>query len=236
MQRSKHDIKDRLTVIVTGPDKLFKFAWWATRIQLWRAKLHGVYVSPKHPEIPENLNGVVIGGGNDIDPKHYGLVGAAGANYDAARDQLELKVIHMAVDAQLPLLGICRGAQLINVANGGTLISDLRPLRKHTPNRNSMFAIKKATIKEDSQLAKILGELQPKVNSLHHQAVDQLGKDLIAVGHDDDGFIQAIEGTKPQFLVGVQWHPEYLLSKRTQQKLFKAFAAAAKQHHNSKVN
>lgn len=218
----------RPLIIVTGPDKWLKFAWWATRFQLWRAGAKALYASPKNALIVDGFDGVIIGGGNDINPKHYGATGAAGARYDEARDELELATIKMAMQAQLPILGICRGAQLLNVARGGNLIGDLRPLRRLTPNRNSLFPIKRATIRSSSRLAKALRNESLMVNSLHHQAVDRLGYSLSAVAHDDDMFVQAIEGTEDEFVIGVQWHPEYLIFQSAQLKLFKALITAAK--------
>jgi putative glutamine amidotransferase len=223
-----HRKRERPIVLVTGPTKTIKFAWWATRFQLWRAGLQGVYLSPGKGTIPDILHGVIIGGGNDIDPKHYGATGYGGAVYDAARDQLELEVIALALKTKLPMLGICRGAQLINVSRGGTLIGDLRPLRKLTPNRNSIFPIKQVTIESGSSLHEILSKQHVQVNSLHNQAVDKLGDGLDAVGHDNDGFVQAIESSDRQFVIGVQWHPEYLIFEPIQSKLFKALAVAAK--------
>ncbi len=217
----------RPLIIVTGPNKRWRFGWWAARFQLWRLGMRGVYLCPGEEELPDHAQGVIIGGGDDIDPKHYGAQGAAGANYDADRDRLELTVIALAKQWQLPLLGICRGSQLINISEQGNLISDLRPLRKKTPNRNSLFPVKMAHLEPDSQLAKILEQNPVKVNSLHHQAVDKVGEGLSIVAKDEDGFVQAIEGSGERFLFGVQWHPEYLPFRAAQTKLFLALRRAA---------
>lgn len=214
----------RPLVVVTGPAKRLKFGWWATRIQLWRAGLRGHYVTASNPQIPEAACGVIIGGGDDIDPKHYGLSGTAGANYDAARDKLEMDTIRTALERKWPMLGICRGAQLINVVHGGDLYTDIRPLRKLTPNQNSLFPIKHVYLDSDSKLAAIYGSKVFEINSLHSQAVKRVGEGLRAVAQDKDGFIQAIENPHKPFLVGVQWHPEYLLFQAAQRKLFSAFA------------
>jgi putative glutamine amidotransferase len=214
-------------VVVTGPRKTWKFGWWATKFQLWRVGLRGVYVCPGRANFPARLHGVIIGGGDDIDPTHYGASGLAEANYDAARDSLELQVIQLADEWSLPILGICRGSQLINVSRKGSLIGDLRPLRRKTTNRYSLFPIKFANIKPDSQLATILNTSRLKVNSLHHQAIDQVGEGLSAVAHDDDQFVQAIEGNSKRFLIGVQWHPEYLPFRLPQTRLFNALKKAA---------
>ena len=182
--------------------------------------LKGYYVCPGNDKLPNSYSAAIISGGDDIDPKHYGVAGAAGAIYDSERDNLELNVIKLALEKNIPLFGICRGAQLINIACGGTLHTDLRPLRKNTPNRNSIFAVKYANLKEDSLVAKILEHTRVKVNSLHHQAVDKPGKGLKVVAADADDFTQAIEGTGKSYIVGVQWHPEYMPYSTVQTRLF----------------
>lgn len=225
--------KQRPLVAVTGPAKRLRFGWWATRIQLARVGLRAVYVTAQQPTLPDTICGVIIGGGDDIDPKHYGATGTAGVNYDAARDQLEMRVIQQALDNDWPMLGICRGSQLINVVHGGNLYTDIRPLRQHTPNRNSLFPIKTATVVAGSKLADIVAMTELPINSLHSQAVDQLGQGLRAAAHDRDGFVQAIENPHKAFLIGVQWHPEYLLQKPEQKKLFAAFAEQVQRIHQA---
>lgn len=222
-------------VVVTGPDKRLTYGWWATRLQLWRVGLRAVYVTPNQPRLPDDVSGVIIGGGDDIDPRHYGLSGTAGVNYDAARDQLEIETINHALRHQWPLLGICRGAQLLNVVHGGNLYTDIRPLRRRTPNRNSLFPIKQAEIEAGSQLASILGQHPLAINSLHSQAVRDLGGDLKIAARDADGFVQAIEVPNRPFLFGVQWHPEYLLWKSRHRSLFKAFAVQVRSFRASGV-
>lgn len=220
----------RPTILVTGPAKRFPYAWWATRLQLFGRGVKPVYRCPGN-ERPIAVNGVIIGGGNDIDPKHYGATGAAGAIYDAPRDALEMQVIESALKAQLPILGICRGAQLINVVLGGNLISDLRPLRKQTPNRNSIWPVKYAYMEKSSKLSSRLDTLQLKVNSLHHQAVDNLGDGLKVVARDADGFTQAFESINLEFLTGVQWHPEYMPYSNANRNLFRSFVDAVRQRY-----
>lgn len=188
--------------------------------------MRATYVTAKHAELPKQFDGVIISGGDDIDPKHYGRSGAAGANYDPARDALEMSVIKHALEHDLPILGICRGAQLLNVVCGGNLHQDIRPKRKYTPNRNSIFAIKTAHLREHSKLRNIFAKPEIGINSLHSQAIDDTGTGLVAVAIDADNFIQAVEHSERVFVVGVQWHPEYMLASRDQSKLFRAYAAA----------
>lgn len=215
-------------VIVTGPHKKLRFGWWATRFMLWRHGLRAHYVNPASPTYPPGVAGVVIGGGDDVQPKHYGLSGDAGARYDPERDALELEIFKIAFDRQLPVLGICRGAQLMNIARGGNLHQDLRPLRKHTPNKNTIFRIKQAILEPASKLLDIVGHSPLRVNSLHNQAINEIAQPFRLAARDRDGFVQAIEHPQHEFMIGVQWHPEYLPYAGHQHRLFAAFARAVR--------
>jgi putative glutamine amidotransferase len=220
-------------VIVTGPDKRLRFGWWAARFMLWTCGLEARYVTPARPHYPASAVGVVIGGGDDVQPEHYGLTGDAGARYDPDRDSLELEIFKVAFANQVPILGICRGAQLMNIALGGSLHQDLRPLRQHTPNRNTIFRIKDALIEPGTKLAAIVGRNELRVNSLHNQAIDDIGEPFRLAAMDRDGFTQAIEHPQHPFMIGVQWHPEYLPYARHQRKLFAAFSRAVKISRNT---
>jgi putative glutamine amidotransferase len=215
-------------VIVTGPHKKLRFGWWATRFMLWRYGLKSYYVTPRRPHYPRGVAGVVIGGGDDVDPRHYGLAGDAGANYDPERDALEMEIFRAAFACQVPVLGICRGAQLMNIVRGGNLHQDLRPLRRNTPNRNTVFRIKEAILEPASKIAEIIGSLSLRVNSLHNQAVKEIGEPFRLAARDRDGFVQAIEHPRHDFMLGVQWHPEYLPYAKKHRRLFAAFATAVK--------
>lgn len=225
--------KDKPIVLVTGPDKKFNPAWWATRWMLFWVGISAVYVSPGKQKYPDKISGVVIGGGSDIEPEHYGLTGDAGATYDPNRDEFEMRVARKAIECHTPILGICRGAQLINVVLGGSLFVDIRPDRVHTPNRNSIFPIKDALITESSRLFSSLQRSVVRINSLHNQAIDRVGDDLEVAARDRDGFVQAIEYNGKDFIVGVQWHPEYLIFSRIHRRIFKSFAYFARQSHQS---
>ena len=215
-------------VAVTGPDRRLKLSWWATRFMLRSVGLRAAYLTPGRHTAPARFRGIVVGGGDNIEPTHYGAVGDGLAEYDVERDRFEIDVLRRALDTSVPVLGICRGAQLINVVLGGTLHQDLRPLRRRTPNLNSAFPIKDARLVPGSILAACLQVRTTRVNSLHHQAVERLGEPLRISARDSDEFVQAIEDPRRRFLVGVQWHPEYLPYKRAQRALFRCFAAAVR--------
>ncbi len=165
---------------------------------------------------------MIIGGGNDISPEHYNGDIAAKVILDPERDRLEIKWIHKALEQNIPLLGICRGAQLINVVLGGTLYQDIRPLRKRTYNRPGLLPTKRVRLEAGSRLAKICGKTHLRINSLHHQAIKEVGVCLNAVGWDLDLFTQAVERLNPSQIIGIQWHPEYLLYMPSQFSIFKS--------------
>lgn len=219
---------------VTGPDGRFVPAWWFTRFAVWLAGGKALRMTPNHPQDSRNLDGLIIGGGDDIDPGLYMDLVAdedeeGQAPMNPERDAFEQAMIAQALNKNLPLLGICRGAQLINVVQGGTLYPDIRDMRIKTSNKRTPFPTKDVLLAKNSQTAKILEREKTRINSLHHQAVDQLGHQLRIAGKDADGIIQAIEGSGEHFILGVQWHPEYLPQYPTQRRIFRSLVTAAGQ-------
>lgn len=193
------------------------------------AGLRSVYVSA-HTGMPrEPVHGIVIGGGDDIEPEHYGGNLHPKRRYDVERDRFEIAMIRQALEINIPMIGICRGAQLINVVAGGSLQQDIRSLRRLTPNRRSIRPVKWVDLDENSRLFLELGHSSLRVNSLHEQAVERLGDGLAIVGRDRDGFVQVFEGMYG-FLLGVQWHPEYLPYRPEQRRLFHLFEQAVRQN------
>ena len=176
-----------------------------------------------------HYQGVVVTGGHDIDPVLYAAEPEVHPKYDAARDQLESSVIDKALAQQLPLLGICRGAQLLNVRCGGNLFQDLKSRRKLTSNRRTLLPLKTLCLEPDSHLARLLGVERGKINSLHNQAIDQVGEGLVISARDLDNITQAIEAPGRRFVMGVQWHPEFLLFMRRQRRLFQALVTSARE-------
>jgi len=158
----------------------------------------------------------------------FGLARAA-AGPDPARDALELALIARAEAGQLPVLGICRGAQLLNIHAGGTLHQDLSGFYSERPDRWTVFPRKAVTIAPDSRLETTLGRARCEVNSLHRQAVDALGSGLAIAARDERGVVQGIEHPARRFWIGVQWHPEYLPQVPEQRRLFDRLVAVARQ-------
>lgn len=174
----------------------------------------------------DGLDGLIVGGGVDIESRLYGIDTTDEWPYDPERDALEMRGLEWAERHGRPVLGICRGAQLINVQRGGTLIPDLARARPAADNPRSVFACKTAHIHTGTRLSALLGVRPLPINALHHQAVDRVGDGMRVAAVDDDGIVQAIESTDRFFRVGVQWHPELMLWRPRQFRLFRALVAA----------
>ena len=163
--------------------------------------------------VVERVDGIVLSGGADVDPDRYGEDRSAQCGVvETERDAWELALVQAAMAAGLPLLGICRGIQVLNVAFGGTLIQDLEDRGGGGHQRDDVargVTVHSVELEPGSLAASLYGTLR-QVNSLHHQAVDRLGAGLVASGHAPDGTVEALEMPGAPVL-GVQWHPEMLL-------------------------
>ena len=173
------------------------------------------------------LDGVLLTGGGDIDPGAYGAQPhPATSRMSQARDAAELEVLDAAVAAGKPVLGVCRGMQLLNVARGGTLCQHLNNDAGHTPSPGT-FGSHAVRIAAGTRLAGILGANGTGVHvpTAHHQAIDRLGDGLVATAWAEDGIIEAVEptGAGDRFLLAVPWHPE----AGTDLRLLEALVAAA---------
>jgi len=155
------------------------------------------------------------------------ILGKKRGGPDPARDALEMSLIEQALDAGLPLLGICRGMQLINVACGGSLHQSLQGYYDEHPQIRSVLPRKQVALREGSRLHSILGCAACRVNALHNQAIDRLGRAMSAVAVEPNGVVQAIERQGDPWVIGVQWHPEYLPQDPRQRALFRALVECA---------
>ncbi|WP_291844225.1 gamma-glutamyl-gamma-aminobutyrate hydrolase family protein [Caulobacter sp.] len=178
------------------------------------------------------LDGLVLSGGSDVFPKRFQTLPKAGYRYDHPREQMELALLERALAEDLPILGICRGAQLMNVAAGGSLHMDVAERFHPTPYPQHWFRQihfrKVVSITPGSRLHAILGCERLWVNSIHSQAVDRLGTGLTICAREANGVPQAIERTDRDFSIGVQFHPELLLHRRPFRRLFEALVLSAK--------
>ncbi|MDB4977523.1 MAG: peptidase [Myxococcaceae bacterium] len=147
---------------------------------------------------------------------------------DPGRDAMELRLLEYAREHELPVLGICRGSQLMNLAEGGTLLRDVNTLYDERPHLYTVLPRREVAVLPDSRLFAIVGRRELLVNSLHFHAVRDPGRDVRIVAREPSGVPQAIEHTKRKFWLGVQWHPEYLPQQDVHQRIFEALAEAAR--------
>lgn len=257
---------ERPVIGVTGPDRGGGAAWAFARLGVWMAGGSAVRITPSRPRDIAGLDGLIVGGGADVDPKLYGqellhitekkhpgqplsrwmvglvlfpltwLIRKLAASYasphagrDPLRDALEIRLIHAAVLRQLPILGICRGAQLLNVHFGGSLYQDLKGFYIEDPEVRTILPRKHIDVPPDTRLCAALGRRPGRVNALHRQAIHQLGRGMRVAARDRNGIVQAIEHETLPFVVGVQWHPEYLPQIPQQRALFAALVRHAAQ-------
>lgn len=198
------------------------------RLALWRAGAAAVRFVAGDTISVDGLSGLIIGGGDDIGAELYGGTPVPDVRIDPERDRLELALLEKALAAGLPVLGICRGAQILNVHLGGTLHTDIHEIYQDAPKMRTVLPRKTVTLEADSHLAQVLHCNPCRVNALHHQSIDRLGSGLRVVGRDEAGVVQAVEAKGSVFLIGVQWHPELLVFSRSQQRLYRALIAAAR--------
>jgi putative glutamine amidotransferase len=202
-------------------------------------------VLPARPELAEQgldlVSGLLLLGGGDMEARHFGQATSPKADYlNPLRDEFELAVLNSALRRRMPVLGVCRGLQLLNVALGGTLYQDIREEHGSTLEHNREDipdqAVHGVSLDPRSCLASILGSTQASVNSSHHQAIKDLSPKLKAVAWAPDGVIEAAEFCGDSgFLLGVQWHPERLFNRMPEQgRLFQRFVKAAESCRKSK--
>jgi putative glutamine amidotransferase len=181
----------------------------------------------------ERLDGVILSGGPDLHPRTYGEEPAAGlGQVDSELDVTELALTRAALDRDLPLLAICRGLQVLNVALGGSLFQDIDAQvsgsLNHRPSVDKGVATHRVRIESGTRLHTLLGRRRVWVNGRHHQAVNSLGNGLTMAALSSDGVVEAVELPDKRFVVGVQWHPEGTWqTDPLARKLFRALVRAA---------
>jgi putative glutamine amidotransferase len=184
-----------------------------------------------------DVAGLVLTGGEDVDPEHFGQTAhAETSSPHARRDSYELALAREAHERRIPTLAICRGAQVVNVALGGTLIQDIPSQRPsdigHDQSDRRTERVHAVSIEKGSQLARIVNASTITTNSSHHQSVDRVGKGLRVTAKSPDGIIEALEPTDPAWwMIAVQWHPEELTATAEDwdRRLFVAFGEAVRE-------
>jgi putative glutamine amidotransferase len=194
--------------------------------------------------IYDRMDGIFVPGGGDVNPDRYGAPHHPLTDRIVdARDAIEISVVQWAASDDVPLLGVCRGNQVINVALGGTLIQDIPSQLESDINhrfRPEGVAYPQdghtVDIEPSSRLARIIGSTQNvTVNTLHHQSVEKAAPGLTITAHAPDGVVEAVEMPGKHFLLGVQWHPEIMPENEAMRHLFDAFVEAARQNMLSKA-
>lgn len=181
------------------------------------------------------VDGLYLPGGVDVDPHLYGEEPLAGmGSFDPDWDAVDVVVAKAALERNMPILGICRGMQVLNVAAGGTLYQDIPSqvpgALKHSQKGPRWAASHAVELDGESRLAKTLGATELRINSYHHQAVKDVAPGFRAVANAPDGVIEAIESTQHRYAVGVQWHPELMVERDPMYKaLFVDFIEAVKE-------
>lgn len=172
-------------------------------------------------------DGLLLPGGGDMDPKFYGQarIPACGEP-NLLRDAAEPLLLRAFLAADKPVLGICRGIQVMNAVLGGDLYQDIKPF-EHLPHNGHWAKVHTVTVRRGTLLSRILGQDTVLVNSQHHQAVDRVAPGFTLAALSEDGIVEAIEKPDARFCLGVQWHPEWLSdADPAMQRLFDAFVNA----------
>lgn len=193
------------------------------------AKMRWVELSDPEQAVQDALtcDGLLLPGGGDMDPKFYGQerIPACGEP-NLLRDAAEPLLLRAFLAADKPVLGICRGIQVMNAVLGGDLYQDIKPF-EHLPHNGHWAKVHTVTVRRGTLLSRILGQDTVLVNSQHHQAVDRVAPGFTLAALSEDGIVEAIEKPDARFCLGVQWHPEWLSdADPAMQGLFDAFVNA----------
>ena len=193
------------------------------------ARMRWVELSDPEQAVQDALtcDGLLLPGGGDMDPKFYGQarIPACGEP-NLLRDAAEPLLLRAFLAADKPVLGICRGIQVMNAVLGGDLYQDIKPF-EHLPHNGHWAKVHTVTVRRGTLLSRILGQDTVLVNSQHHQAVDRVAPGFTLAALSEDGIVEAIEKPNARFCLGVQWHPEWLSdADPAMQGLFDAFVNA----------
>jgi len=223
--------RKRPIIGITKPESGDTLAFLAMKFAVWLAGGDPVKVTARAPRDPRAIDGLIFGGGADVFPKRYQGQPKPGYRYDLARGDMEASWAMAARRQDLPVLGVCRGAQMLNVLAGGTLHADLSEFEVKRPSHQiaRFFHRMPVRLRFKSKLARVTGCAgEMRVNAIHNQAIDRLGAGLTVSAREANGVIQGIEDTSERFWLGVQFHPEFLIYRAPFRRLFKALVEAAR--------
>lgn len=227
-----------MTRAIIGITRCSRLADYVSAIEQTGATARVLEVSESPRKVVGEIQGLLLTGGGDVDPVLYGQARHPSVDdAEPGRDEFEIDLARRAIEADLPLLAICRGAQVLNVASGGTLVQDIPSERagriSHRLNEPKDAIAHPVQVTPGSLLSTVLGATHASaagcpVNSRHHQSVDRLGNGLAVSATAPDGIVEAIEKRDARFCLGVQWHPENFWRTGEFNGLFEAFVAAAR--------
>jgi len=218
---------------ITKPEsKRMNLSFMIHWVALWLAGGRPKITSYDEDVKNQHYDALMLGGGTDVFPGLFFKDPKENYAYDHKRDDLEIRLLKKAHDEGLPVIAICRGSQLMNVVNGGTVHMDISTVyEKANYPRNILgylFFRKKIIIEPGSMLHEIAGDTELMVNSIHSQSIDKVGEGLVVTSCEPNGIIQSVEKPRHIFYMGVQFHPERLIYKSVFRRLFKTFIDAAK--------
>ncbi|MEL0627596.1 gamma-glutamyl-gamma-aminobutyrate hydrolase family protein [Salinibacterium amurskyense] len=225
--------KPELTALIHGLEASMKSAIEATGARVISAE---GFTEADVDAALSQADGVVLLGGGDVDPDEYGATERHPKlyNIDRTTDRVDIELVNQATERRLPLLAICRGMHIVNVARGGTLIQHLEPSAVvHSGGGVDAMVDHDVALEPASQLSELYGDGAMTIRSGHHQAVDVVGAGLTATGRAADGVVEAVESTDPTSpLIAVQWHPEDgKASERDRELLFGWLTTQAREFH-----
>jgi len=218
---------------VTSPTNAPPLAIICLKLGVWLGGGKPLKLDAKRPYREAPVGGLLLGGGSDVFPELYQSTAMAGKRYDRKRDELEVYWLKQARERGLPVLAVCRGAQMMNVVHGGTLHGAVKDAFEDAdyPSgvRAALFFRKSIALTRGSRLRSLLGADEARVNSIHKQAIAKLGEGLTPVAVEPNGVIQGIEDATRPFYIGVQYHPEFLLYEARQRRLFHELVRVARE-------
>jgi putative glutamine amidotransferase len=181
----------------------------------------------------DSVDGLMVTGGDDMHPKYFGQKPHSSIKLTVPdRDEFEIKIIRRALTRDIPILGICRGLQVINIATGGTIYQDLScaPFEtlRHSDPKEVGNVFHKVGIEKRTLLYKVIGKGRIEVKSSHHQIIEKIAKRLRATAFSPDGVVEGLESSEFRFLLAVQWHPENTPKRFHSKRLFRAFVRACR--------
>lgn len=219
----------RPVIGVTASRRGGRAMWTANRLAIRIAGGRALRIRPgDDPALLDDVDGLLLGGGDDIGAELYGGEITLDVRIDPDRDELERQALEVAFGRRLPVLGVCRGSQMINIHCGGTLHQEIRKVYAEAPYMRTILPRKWVSVEAGSRLERMVGRDRLKVNSLHHQSIDRPGEGLRVVARDEHGIVQGIERDADPMLVGVQWHPEFLFYNQSQTGLLRALVRQAR--------